>query len=271
MKIGFLAVLFAALVPLTSCNNNQDKLGTIVAELKTQKDSRQLAFHLNRIKNKEIGINDLFQGRSALEHAAELGEYETVALLLEMGADPNVKSNESNNGKVPLMTAIHKKYNEITKLLLEKGADVNVKDNDGMAVIHYTGLGYIDPASYDIVISMINRGADCNTKDIEGNSLLQKIHPYESPLALPLAELLVQKGADVNVATANGCTILHILAQTPSDNTNISPDPGVELFKLLLQNGADINAKLKDGRSVKDMANRFRNNPGILNLIENKK
>lgn len=271
MKTGFLAAFLFLLIPLTSCNNNQEKLRTIVAELKTHKDSRQLAFHLNRIKNKEISINDLYNGRSAMEHAAELGEYETVALLLEMGADPNVKNHELNNGTVPLMTAIYNKHNEIAKLLLEKGADVNTKDNDGMSVIHYTGLGYIDPAAYDIVISMIHRGADPNTKDIENNSLLQKIHPYESTLALPLAQLLIQKGSDANTSRSEGWTILHHLAKTPSGNTNISPDPGVELFKLLIQNGADINAKLKDGRSVKDIATSYHNNPGILHFLENKK
>jgi len=66
-------------------------------------------------------------GITSLHKALLGGHEEIVELLIDNGADVNVKSD---GGEYPLVTAIlfHKK---IIELLITKGADVNVKDVDG--------------------------------------------------------------------------------------------------------------------------------------------
>src|ERR1044071_7845592 len=59
-------------------------------------------------------------GATALSYACDKGHTEVVRLLLERGADPNVK--DSFYGATPMSWAAPKGHVEIVKLLIEKGA-----------------------------------------------------------------------------------------------------------------------------------------------------
>ncbi len=61
--------------------------------------------------------------------ASDSNHIEYVKLLLEYGADVNVK--DETEGMTPLHWASLRSNPEILKLLLEHGADVNAKDKDG--------------------------------------------------------------------------------------------------------------------------------------------
>ena len=67
----------------------------------------------------------LYGGR--LERYAEI-----VELLLDSGADPNIKNYRGNTA---LMMASVKGYSDIVRLLLERNADPNIQNNEG-----YTSL-----------------------------------------------------------------------------------------------------------------------------------
>ena len=56
----------------------------------------------------------------------------TVWVLLENGADPNMKNGK---GETPLMAAAVRGNEDIVKLLLEKGADAKARDNDGETAV----------------------------------------------------------------------------------------------------------------------------------------
>lgn len=68
-----------------------------------------------------------------LNDAVDFGEYETTVVLLEAGADPNVRSPYLND--TPLIRALSYGGNEyqyrIAMLLLKYGADPNVSNDDG--------------------------------------------------------------------------------------------------------------------------------------------
>ena len=68
-------------------------------------------------------------GDTALRLAVCNNQTESVRLLLEAGANPNI---QNTNGNTPLIRAVAQGYTEITKLLLEHGANPHIRNNDLM-------------------------------------------------------------------------------------------------------------------------------------------
>jgi hypothetical protein len=79
-----------------------------------------MAKYPEAVRSKGIG------GSTPLMYATLYGDVASVRLLLERGADPNVRND---SGATALMWAIADVRK--TRLLLERGADVNVRSNDG--------------------------------------------------------------------------------------------------------------------------------------------
>ena len=71
-----------------------------------------------------------FAGASALHHAVLKDNGEIVRVLLENGADIEIKAKDEFEG-TPLMWAAYWGLYDMAKLLLEEGADVNAPDVNG--------------------------------------------------------------------------------------------------------------------------------------------
>ncbi|MEZ0259812.1 MAG: ankyrin repeat domain-containing protein [Alphaproteobacteria bacterium] len=67
-------------------------------------------------------------GDTALTWAAWYGHVESMALLLDYGADINLKGVR---GRTALAWAVEGNKKEAVALLMSRGADINVKDDDG--------------------------------------------------------------------------------------------------------------------------------------------
>ena len=74
-------------------------------------------------------------GETPLQLAARYSHNEIVELLIDNGADVNVKGG--NLGGMPLHHAAFEGHKEIVELLLAKGADVNAKGWDGRTPVDY--------------------------------------------------------------------------------------------------------------------------------------
>jgi ankyrin repeat protein len=79
------------------------------------------------------------EGWTALFSASMEGNSEILSMLLEGGADVNVKAYDVNakgdDGTTALMFATWKGHSEIVLKLLEKGAEVDAKHNDGTTAL----------------------------------------------------------------------------------------------------------------------------------------
>lgn len=101
-------------------------------------------------------------GRTPLHYGARHGRMEIVKLLLERGADINVKDDVYGHTALHLAAQGHTKT---VKLLLDKGvADINVKNKFGYTVLHIAA----EYGNTEIVKLLLDRGIDMHAKNNDG-------------------------------------------------------------------------------------------------------
>jgi len=77
-------------------------------------------------------------GSTPLHCATWKGHQETVAVLLDGGADVNAENSNEHWGTTPLHAAAHANQAAIAQLLIEHGADLNARDLNGKTPMHHT-------------------------------------------------------------------------------------------------------------------------------------
>lgn len=150
---------------------------------------------------KEIDVNYTYiKGLPPLHIAIMANSLNIARLLIEKGADPNIKTED---GTSPLHVAIAKGNLEIVKLLIEYGADVNSRKDDGVTPLHSAAwFGQIDIAKL-----LIDHGADVNAQNEDGNTLL---HTAVFKDKKEMVELILINGADLNIKNIWGMTPMDI-------------------------------------------------------------
>lgn len=115
-------------------------------------------------------VNDY--GGTPLMIASKRGHVETVRILLENGADPNIKMNPPRDPRqtgTALHTAAQEANNDIVLLLIEHGAEID-------SVTGYGETPLISAAVYGNLSTakiLINHGADRTKKTLEGKTASQ--------------------------------------------------------------------------------------------------
>ena len=112
--------------------------------------------------------------------AVETGNVEMMKALMELGADPKVKSPD---GTGALLLATSSRRLDAVKFLVEQGHDVNdAPPGTGSALHTATRFG-----ANDIVQYLVDHGADLGVKDRFGRNALEEAE-FEAPK--PTIELL---------------------------------------------------------------------------------
>lgn len=94
-------------------------------------------------------------GWTALHLAAHFGRVETMAYLIEQGADVNIRSNNSLNNN-PLHAAAASRHTAACELLLQNGADINAQQHGGYTALHATA----QHGDEELAQILLARGAD---------------------------------------------------------------------------------------------------------------
>ena len=100
--------------------------------LRDNQDPTELIEHIKMISN--VDFRDPHTGLTLLHVAAWKHNIPIISLLLEKGADPNVKSNR---GEVPILRALgrnHKNNPEILQLFLNYGLSLDNTNQDGTTI-----------------------------------------------------------------------------------------------------------------------------------------
>ncbi|MCM3881417.1 MAG: ankyrin repeat domain-containing protein [Vicinamibacterales bacterium] len=163
-------------------------------------------------------------GTTPLHHAAGFGTLEMMQVLLDKGADVNVRNRRSST---PLHWAIHDAAK--VRVLVARGAAVNVKSIEGRTPVYQAA---VLANGCDALRILLDKGADPKLATLVGQTPLMASSVRGD---LDSMRLLLEKGADVNAKNSAGETALMFAA------TNGAP----AAVRLLLEKGADATVKSK--------------------------
>ncbi|HTE21157.1 MAG TPA: ankyrin repeat domain-containing protein, partial [Armatimonadota bacterium] len=131
-------------------------------------------------------VRDREDGDTPLLRAADYGTVETIRALLQAGARVNAGSRPGR--ETALMRAVREDQEDVARVLLASGADPEARNRDGATALH-------DAAgrSLEMVQLLLSHGASVNAQNGRGDPPLLAAHQA------PVIRTLIEYGADVNL------------------------------------------------------------------------
>lgn len=234
-------------------------------------------------------------GMTPLLYAARDGQIEAAKLLIENGADLEIREA---NLMTPLLMALLNNQLDVAYQLIDAGAQINVDDFYGrsplFAAVDYRNLdmnsdreddpqdNYINREPIlDMIKYLLDHGADVNARTKEWPPEKKWLYslndvswvdmtgqtPFVRASAagdIPAMKMLLDYGADPHIATYEGTTALMAAAGmnwTVAQTYTVSDEALLEAVKMNVALGADVNAANSMGLTpLLGAANRGSNN-----------
>ncbi|KAF4989083.1 hypothetical protein FGRMN_9369 [Fusarium graminum] len=205
-----------------------------------------------------------------LSWASEYGYKGLTRFLVSIGALG--KEKEAGRRGTPLTLAIKRGHAEIAGFLIDNGADCLAATGNESPIFLASGEGLLG-----VVEALLDRGVSPNSQGPGGFPTLCHAVGHDRK---EVVELLLERGANVELETATGRRALHLAvnsnkseaimkvllrygadidARDSSGQTPLfeavhrwgtgNPMGSLDMMKLLIANGADINARDFDGRT----------------------
>lgn len=169
----------------------------------------------------EINYEDSF-GETPLTYAVRYADEAMVALLIDKGANVDLKNEAVGSG--PLTLAVVQEKSGIVKLLLERGANVNYESHARRTPLHASMFG----CDIDTIKLLLAYGANVNAATDGGYTPL--ILACSNGCNAIVLGVLIAAGADVNATDDAGHTPLFYAEQKEQK----------EAAKLLRAHGAQL-------------------------------
>lgn len=204
---------------------------------------------------------------SPLHLACEAGNLQYAKLLIQHGAHINTELTE--NSYPPFISAVNGGNVQIIRLLLDYGADPTFRLKDGFTAIHIALSSMNNPVE---TLTEVLRCGKLNVNDKIHNAegeLFSAIHMAVDSGNPILVRMLLEEGADINDTASHLRTPLIIACQqrkvevalelihsganvqaATGDGTtplHVSSSYSFELVQALIEKGADVNAQTLSG------------------------
>ncbi|CAG9813072.1 unnamed protein product [Phaedon cochleariae] len=170
---------------------------------------------------------------SPLHVAAELGNSETMKLLLDHGAAVDVQCGPDK--MTPLHFAAEDGDLECVRLLINAGAQVSSRNQKRQTPLHLAALAQ----STETIGFLLRKGADVNASDSDGRTPLH-CSIVKASRSCECVRLLLCARPNVNQPDIFGYTPLHLAALNEYSHC----------VMLLINNGGDVTARTNGGISV---------------------
>lgn len=118
------------------------------------------------------------------------GKVEFIAVLLEYGA--NVNEWDANHNETPILSASDPPEIDAARVLLEAGADPNVRRSDGESPLRLC----VWEEDAEMAALLLHYGAGKTVNDFGGDFAWTALGIAAEKLNIPIIELLLQAGAD---------------------------------------------------------------------------
>jgi len=180
-------------------------------------------------------------GETPLLMATRLGLSEVVEALLTNGAQ--VDARDGVYGQTALMLAVREEHSDLVRRLLAAGADVNAQSLAGEEG------RFILPIEVPVGTS---KGVGINRMGWPDRGMRHPITGMKTPLLfatrqgnLALTRLLVEAGADLEIADANGITpLINAIINYSIVNVNrTGQSDHLKIAQYLIEAGANVNAQ----------------------------
>ncbi|NXH43618.1 ASB10 protein, partial [Dicaeum eximium] len=160
--------------------------------------------------------------------------FECVRQLLQHGANVNSQTEEEKD--TALHVASRQGLAEHVQLLLHHGAELEVKNKEGQTPLNAACAQHHQPQDMDryyrVCQLLVESGASINAADRDRQ---HPLHLACKNANAPIAELLLARGANVNVMNYGGNTALHNILQVAAYKLEHRPELVV---RALLNHGA---------------------------------
>ncbi len=170
---------------------------------------------------------------SPLHLAAQFGQLECVQLLLAYKADINIRNVQ---GLTPLHLAVMNGHVQCVQVLIDNNANISATDSGGFSPGFYAAR-HGHSACLELLIDKQTKSG-ISVNELKGGESL--LHHAAQCSRIDCAQVLINSGADVNIASPEGLTPLHKAMKRDMAKT----------AQFLIHNGANIDATSSMGRTV---------------------
>jgi|GEM_PF-3807146 len=205
------------------------------------------------------------RGQTALAQAVESGRLQIAKLLLDHGANPNLRSDTSN--APPLCIALDRGNIAMSKLLMKRGVSINH--------VFATGKGYAIPAylcafnrphhsDQNIALyTLLNQAGFKLTDKIfpSGRGSETLLHTFARNGNLYGLQKWSEKGFSFTGLNANGESLLY-------DAMALDDETSLKVVRFLVQHGADMNAINQNGKTPLTYAKSRGNSKTAAHIIQ---
>jgi len=155
-----------------------------------------------------------YQGYTALHYAAQDCRLDIIETLVKSGARMN---DQNQDGNTPLHFMIQNKPTaemiKTIEICIDKGCDVNITNKFGETPLYQAAL----KLKIEMVNYLLNKGANPNIKTCTGDSILHKLIYITNQDSFTIIKILLQFGIDVKAIGTDGKKPLDMLSVTPAN------------------------------------------------------
>ncbi|CAB0030111.1 unnamed protein product [Trichogramma brassicae] len=154
-----------------------------------------------------------------------------------------------DSGNTPLHVALKRNKKELAALLLRNGANPSLANEEGCFPLHLICMGSGDDDDLAKILFEVSDEVDRPVQvDVQSHSGWTPLLWTVRGRRKKLFEILLRRGADPNVANANGLTPLHLICNRWYDGNDDDSQWAKMLFEISNENHMSVQVDARDSR-----------------------